>query len=257
MTGIFSFTPRNALSFCPRAPQVQLTTLNGAEILSLGQWKACQALREAFSAAEAWSSDVDDVAAAAAAAVAEGTNGADMAYAGARPRRTRCAVIFLDEADALLARCEGGVEHGPFALSQSACACATTPGLDWPLRVCHHVCCGLHVVLRHVGILGDYHDTRLASLPHGGVFCKAYVVSKDRSVLFSLNFAQHWYRATVGCVPTVQRRSFSRSTYYPACCSTSGCSITAQRFLSPDRLFLSPFSCQHDRVCLLCVLYHQ
>ncbi|CAN0067492.1 unnamed protein product, partial [Ectocarpus sp. 12 AP-2014] len=62
--------------------QVQLTTLNGAEILSLGQWEACQALRDAFSAAEEWSKG-------------EG---------GKRARGNRCAVIFLDEADALLAR---------------------------------------------------------------------------------------------------------------------------------------------------------
>ncbi|CBJ30073.1 estExt_Genewise1.C_60040 [Ectocarpus siliculosus] len=62
--------------------QVRLTTLNGAEILSLGQWEACQALRDAFSAAEEWSKG-------------EG---------GGRARGNRCAVIFLDEADALLAR---------------------------------------------------------------------------------------------------------------------------------------------------------
>ncbi|CAM9960597.1 unnamed protein product, partial [Hapterophycus canaliculatus] len=65
--------------------QVKLTTLNGAEILSLGQWGACQALREAFSAAENWS------------------KGRDTGGRGKRVSGSRCAVIFLDEADALLA----------------------------------------------------------------------------------------------------------------------------------------------------------
>ena len=73
---------------CLSACQVQLTTLNGAEILSLGQWEACEALREAFSAAESWSRD----------SAREGRRGFPNAIG------RRCAVIFLDEADALLAR---------------------------------------------------------------------------------------------------------------------------------------------------------
>lgn len=71
--------------------QVQLTTLNGAEILSLGQWGACEALREAFSAAEGWTNSGEG---------GHGRNGG------------RCAVIFLDEADALLARCEALPSRG-------------------------------------------------------------------------------------------------------------------------------------------------
>ncbi|CAN0184954.1 unnamed protein product, partial [Laminaria digitata] len=62
--------------------QVQLTTLNGAEILSLGQWEACEALREAFSAAEKWSRDK----------ARKGLRGFPNAIG------RRCAVIFLDEA---------------------------------------------------------------------------------------------------------------------------------------------------------------
>eukprot|EP00903_Cladosiphon_okamuranus_P019554 g17985.t1 len=78
--------------------QVRLTTLNGAEILSLGQWEACRALREAFSAAESWSSEADETDMGARI----GADGGG--HARGNPRRTRCAVIFLDEADALLAR---------------------------------------------------------------------------------------------------------------------------------------------------------
>lgn len=62
------------------AVQVRLTSLNGAEILSMGEWEACKALREAFASAENWSKQ------------------------GLRNLGKRCAVIFLDEADGLLAR---------------------------------------------------------------------------------------------------------------------------------------------------------
>lgn len=68
--------------------KVRLTTLNGAEILSLGQWEACEALRDAFSAAHNWS---------------KGSSGRDARGFSCGVGR-RCAVIFLDEADALLAR---------------------------------------------------------------------------------------------------------------------------------------------------------
>lgn len=67
-----------------------MTTLNGAEILSLGQHKACEALREAFTSAGAWSR----------AGNRTSVRGSDFG----RFRGGRCAVIFLDEADALLAR---------------------------------------------------------------------------------------------------------------------------------------------------------
>lgn len=94
--------PRDNKNVCfpPALPQqVRLTTLNGAEILSLGQWEACRALREAFSTAEGWSSETDSVV------VTEERGGAGGGPAAGNPRRcTRCAVIFLDEADALLAR---------------------------------------------------------------------------------------------------------------------------------------------------------
>lgn len=78
--------------------KVRLTTLNGSEILSLGQWEACKALREAFSAAEAWSES--DLVSEEGGERGRGLRGGDQR----RRRSTRCAVIFLDEADALLAR---------------------------------------------------------------------------------------------------------------------------------------------------------
>lgn len=79
--------------------QVRLTTLNGSEILSLGQWEACKALREAFSSAESWS-EGDFVTEDGG-----GERGREIRAGNQRRRRSnRCAVIFLDEADALLAR---------------------------------------------------------------------------------------------------------------------------------------------------------
>ena len=82
--------PRTYLAYLNK--QVRLTTLNGAEVLSMGQWEACRALREAFSSAEDWTKR------------------------GFPSRGRRCAVIFLDEADGLLARYVGSallVRHSP------------------------------------------------------------------------------------------------------------------------------------------------
>lgn len=80
--------------------QVKLTTLNGAEILSLGQWEACRALREAFATAESWSGREDGGGAAGGL----GARGSPNTRGSVGRRGRRCAVIFLDEADALLAR---------------------------------------------------------------------------------------------------------------------------------------------------------